>query len=96
MILEHFPSYSPHDFVFKIAKTPEDLDALFAVRRAIFCEEQSICNGGGRIDERKPGIWHGSRLGVAMDYRRIRHFSPGVAIRNLQPCYYYQAAARVA
>ena len=26
MILERFPTYSPHDFVFKIAKTPEDLD----------------------------------------------------------------------
>ncbi len=116
MIIERFPSYSPHDFVFKIAKIPEDLDGFFAVRRAIFCEEQGIFSdddrdlvdesmiaivcktliagmedsvaGVVRIDERKPGVWHGSRLGVAMDYRRIRHFSPGVAIRNLQPCYH--------
>jgi len=116
MILERFPSYSPHDFVFKIAKTPEDLDGFFAVRHAIFCEEQGIFNGDDRdlvdesmtaivcktliagmedsvagvvrIDERKPGVSHGSRLGVALDYRRIRHFSPGVAIRNLQPCYH--------
>ena len=93
-----------------------DLDGFFAVRRAIFCEEQGIFSGDDRdlvdestiaivcktliagmedsvagvvrIDERKPGVWHGSRLGVAMDYRRIRHFSPGVAIRNLHPCYH--------
>jgi hypothetical protein len=116
MILEHFPTYSPHDFVFKIAKSPEDLAGFFKVRRYIFCEEQGIfadddrdmfdekmipivCKtliagmedsvaGVVRIDERKPGLWHGSRLGVAMDFRRIRHFSPGVAVRNLQPCYH--------
>lgn len=116
MILERFPTYSPHDFVFKIAKSQEDLAGFFAVRRDIFCEEQGIFSGHDRdlfdekmipivcktliagmedsvagvvrIDERKPGLWHGSRLGVAMDSRRIRHFSPGVAVRNLQPCYH--------
>lgn len=116
MILERFPTYSPHDFVFKIAKSPEDLDGFFSVRRDIFCEEQGIFAGDDRdlfdesmipivcktliagmedavagvvrIDERKPGLWYGSRLGVAMDFRRIRHFSPGVAVRNLQPCYH--------
>ncbi len=41
-----------------------------------------------RIDERRPGVWHGSRLGVARDFRRIRQFSPGMAVRNLQPCYH--------
>jgi len=116
MILERFPSYSPHDFVFKIAKSPEDLAGFFALRRDVFCQEQGIFNGDDRdlsdeamipivcktliagmedavagvvrIQERTPGLWHGSRLGVAADYRRIRHFSPGVAIRNLQPCYH--------
>ncbi|MGL4401789.1 MAG: MSMEG_0567/Sll0786 family nitrogen starvation N-acetyltransferase [Luteolibacter sp.] len=116
MILENFPHYSPHDFVFKIAKSKEDLDGFFSVRRDIFCEEQAIFVGDDRdvfdesmipiicktlivgmedsvagvvrIDERKPGVWHGSRLGVARDFRRIRHFSPGVAVRNLQPCYH--------
>lgn len=116
MILERFPGYSPHDFVFKIARTREDLDSFFALRREIFCEEQGIFDGDDRdlfdesmipiicktliagmedsvagvvrIDERKPGVWHGSRLGVAADCRRIRHFSPGVAVRNLQPCYH--------
>ncbi|TAG11038.1 MAG: histone acetyltransferase [Verrucomicrobia bacterium] len=116
MILEHFPTYSPHDFVFKIAKSPADLAGFFALRREIFCHEQQIftsddCDlfdttmipivcktliagmedsvaGVVRIDQRKPGVWHGSRLGVATDYRRIRHFSPSVAIRNHQPCYH--------
>lgn len=27
-----------------------------------------------RIDERKPGIWYGSRLGVAADYRKLTRF----------------------
>lgn len=49
--------------------------------------EDSVA-GVVRIDERRPGVWHGSRLGVAADFRRIRHFSPGVAVRNLQPCYH--------
>ena len=44
--------------------------------------------GAVRIDERRPGQWFGSRLGVGMDFRRIRHFSPGVSVRNLQPCYH--------
>ena len=41
-----------------------------------------------RIDERRPGVWYGSRLGVAKDFRKIRAFSPGMAARNQQPCYH--------
>ncbi len=41
-----------------------------------------------RIDERRPGVWYGSRLGVAKDFRKIRAFSPGMAVRNDQPCYH--------
>ncbi|RYD39364.1 MAG: histone acetyltransferase [Verrucomicrobiaceae bacterium] len=98
-----------------MARSQEDLDGFFKVRREIFCEEQGIfteddrdmfdetmmpivCKtliagmedsvaGVVRIDERRPGVWYGSRLGVARDFRRIRHFSPGVAVRNMQPCY---------
>src|ERR1700745_66686 len=40
-----------------------------------------------RIDEREPGIWYGSRLGVAAEFRSIKKLSPGVAIRNHQPVY---------
>lgn len=116
MIFERFPTYSPHDFVMKIATSPEDLEGFFRVRREIFCEEQGVftaddrdpfdenmiaivCKtliagmedgvaGVVRIDERRPGVWHGSRLGVAKDFRRIRQFSPGMAVRNHQPCYH--------
>lgn len=116
MFFEKFPTFSPHDFVMKIARSSEDLDGFFRVRREIFCEEQGVftdddrdpfdetmipivCKtilagmedavaGVVRIDERKPGLWYGSRLGVAKDFRRIRQFSPGVAVRNQQPCYH--------
>ncbi len=116
MILERFPTYSPHDFIFKIASNAEDINGFFKLRREIFCQEQGVfeaddrdmydeamipivCKtmiagmedtvvGAVRIDERRPGQWFGSRLGVGMDFRRIRHFSPGVSVRNLQPCYH--------
>lgn len=39
-----------------------------------------------RIDEREPGVWYGSRLGVAPEYRRVRRFSSATSIRNQQPC----------
>ncbi|MCH6259062.1 hypothetical protein MLD52_21075 [Puniceicoccaceae bacterium K14] len=39
-----------------------------------------------RIDERRPGVWYGSRLGVAQDYRRVRRFSSATTVRNQQPC----------
>ncbi len=39
-----------------------------------------------RIDEREPGVWYGSRLGVDLDYRRIRRFSTAAVVRNQQPC----------
>ncbi|MEM9079668.1 MAG: MSMEG_0567/Sll0786 family nitrogen starvation N-acetyltransferase [Verrucomicrobiota bacterium] len=39
-----------------------------------------------RIDQREPRLWHGSRLGVAPEYRRVRRFSSAVTIRNQQPC----------
>jgi putative N-acetyltransferase (TIGR04045 family) len=41
-----------------------------------------------RIDEREPGIWYGSRLGVAQEFRSIKNLSPGVAVRNHQPIYH--------
>lgn len=39
-----------------------------------------------RIDEREPGLWYGSRLGVDSQYRRVRRFSSATSIRNKQPC----------
>jgi predicted GNAT family N-acyltransferase len=43
-----------------------------------------------RIDEREPGVWWGSRLGVHRDFRSVRRLSSSVAIRNRQPSFYGQ------
>jgi hypothetical protein len=115
MIFDTFNHFLPQDFVFKIARTREELDGYWALRRAIFCDEQKIFRGTDRdaidehaipivcetliagmedsvvgivrIDEREPGVWYGSRLGVAEDFRSVKKISPGVALRNHQPVY---------
>jgi hypothetical protein len=46
---------------------------------------EDLVIGVVRIDERAPGIWYGSRLGVDQDFRRVRRMSPGVSVRNRQP-----------
>lgn len=43
-----------------------------------------------RIDEREPGVWWGSRLGVHRDFRNLRRLSPSVTARNRQPGFYAQ------
>ncbi len=58
------------------------------VCKSLIAGMEDVVAGVVRIDEREPGVWYGSRLGVAKEFRRIRHFSPGVAVRNLQPCYH--------
>lgn len=113
MIFDPFEQFTPPDFAFKIAETPEELDGYWALRRAIFCEEQKVFRGSDvdaiddhampivcetliagmhdavvgvvRIDERSPGVWYGSRLGVAVEFRSVKRISPGVAQRNRQP-----------
>lgn len=115
MLFDPFHHFTPPDFVFKIARTPDELAGYWALRRAIFCEEQGIFQGSDRdaidehaipivcesfiagmedevvgvvrIDEREPGLWYGSRLGVARDFRSVKKLSPGVAVRNHQPVY---------
>lgn len=115
MIFEPFDRYSEPDFAFRIARTPDALEGYWALRRAIFCEEQKIFRGTDRdefdgnaipivcrtvlagmedavvgvvrIDERKPGLWYGSRLGVAAEYRSMKKLSPGVATRSGLPVY---------
>ncbi len=114
MLIERFKNYQPQDFIFKLAKTTEDITGFHDLRRRIFCDEQGVfekddvdvidqtmipivCKpiiagmeddvmGVVRIDEREPGLWYGSRLGVAQEYRRIRRFSSATTIRNQQPC----------
>ena len=115
MLFDSYHCFTPQDFVFKIAKTRLELEGYWALRRAIFCEEQRIfresdwdtmderaipivCEslvagmedlvvGVVRIDEREPGVWYGSRLGVAQEFRSMKKLSPGVAVRNQQPVY---------
>jgi hypothetical protein len=115
MVFDPYQCFAPQDFVFKIAHSQLEVEGYWALRRAIFCEEQGIFRGsdrdeideraipiicqsliGGmedlvvgevRIDEREPGVWYGSRLGVAPEFRTIKKLSPGVAVRNHQPVY---------
>ena len=69
-----------------------DHDAFDDQAIPIVCEtliagmEDSVV-GIVRIDERSPGVWYGSRLGVAPDYRSIHQLSPGVSVRNSLPVY---------
>jgi hypothetical protein len=115
MLFDSFHHFTPQDFVFKIARTREELDGYWALRRSIFCEEQAIFRGSDRdaideravpivcesliagmedavvgvvrIDEREPGLWYGSRLGVAANFRSVKRLSPSVAVRNHQPVF---------
>ena len=115
MIFDSYHCFAPQDFVFKIAHSRLELDGYWALRQAIFCEEQEIFHdsdldtvderaipivcesliagmedlvvGVVRIDEREPGVWYGSRLGVAAEFRSIKKLSPGVTVRNHQPVY---------
>ena len=65
-----------------------DANMIPIVCNTILAGMEDTVAGVVRIDEREPGAWYGSRLGVAKDFRRLRHVSPGVAVRNLQPCYH--------
>jgi hypothetical protein len=115
MLFDTFHHFTPQDFVFKIARTREELEGYWALRRAIFCEEQGIFQGSDRdaidehaipivcesliagmedavvgvvrIDQREPGLWYGSRLGVAANFRSVKRLSPSVAVRNHQPVF---------
>src|SRR5260370_18436871 len=120
MLFDTYHCFTPQDFVFKIAQTQLELEGYWALRRAIFCQEQGIFHesdrdtvderaipivceslvagmedlvvGVVRIDEREPGLWYGSRLGVAEEFRSIKKLSPGVAVRHTQPIYRVLAA----
>ncbi len=69
-----------------------DRDEFDASAIPIVCEtliagmEDSVV-GVVRIDERKPHVWYGSRLGVAEEFRSVKKISPGVSYRNRQPVY---------
>src|ERR1700739_3894640 len=48
MVFDPFNRFTPQDFVFKIAQTQEELEGFWALRRAIFCEEQQVFHGSDR------------------------------------------------
>src|ERR1700744_5255992 len=50
MLFDTYHHFSPQDFIFRLAQTPEALDGYWALRRAIFCEEQHIFQGTDRDD----------------------------------------------
>ena len=69
-----------------------DRDTIDDYAIPIVCESlvagmEDLIVGVVRIDEREPGVWYGSRLGVAVEFRSIKKLSPGVAVRNHQPVY---------
>jgi hypothetical protein len=64
-----------------------DERAIPIVCEALIAGMEDGVVGVVRIDERAPGVWYGSRLGVAQEYRSIRQFSPSVSVRNSLPVY---------
>ena len=69
-----------------------DRDDLDDHATAIVCETllagmEDAVVGVVRIVEHSPGVWHGSRLGVAAEFRSVKKISPSVAARNRQPAY---------
>jgi putative N-acetyltransferase (TIGR04045 family) len=62
-----------------------DVKAIPIICRSLIAGMPDSVVGVVRIDEREPGIWYGSRLGVQAEFRNIKRLSPGVAIRNRLP-----------
>jgi hypothetical protein len=62
-----------------------DERAIPIVCKSLIAGMEDSVVGVVRIDQREPGVWYGSRLGVAPEFRSIKKLSPGVAIRNHQP-----------
>ena len=48
MVFDRFNPFTPPDFMFKIARTQEEIEGFWALRRAIFCEEQKVFRGSDR------------------------------------------------
>ena len=41
MVFDPFTRFTPQDFVFKIARSQEEIEGFWSFRRTIFCEEQN-------------------------------------------------------
>jgi putative N-acetyltransferase (TIGR04045 family) len=99
MIFDPFAPFLPSEFRVKFAASRWEREGGYALRRAVFCQEQGLFAdddrdavddyaiaivalsmlgvaadrivGTVRIHEEAPGVWHGSRLAVEGDHRRI-------------------------
>jgi putative N-acetyltransferase (TIGR04045 family) len=99
MISDPFAPFLPSEFRVKFAASRWEREGAFALRRAVFCQEQGLFGeddrdavddyaitivalsmlgvaadnivGAVRIHEEAPGLWFGSRLAVASEFRRI-------------------------
>lgn len=99
MIIEPVTAFLPAEYRIKFATRPWEFAAAAALRRQVFCVEQTIFAGDDRdaiddtavpivavstlaviphdvvgtvrIHEAEPGVWWGSRLAVAAEYRRV-------------------------
>jgi hypothetical protein len=50
MVFDPFNCFTPQDFVFKIARTQKEIEGYWALRRAIFCEEQKVFHESDQDD----------------------------------------------
>jgi len=84
MIFDPFAPFLPSEFRVKFAASRWERDAAYALRRAVFCDEQGIFDGDDRdaIDDYAIPIVALSMLGVAADKVvgsvRIHEEAPGV------------------
>ena len=53
-------------------RDPIDESAMPIVCKSLVAGMEDVVVGVVRIDERSPGLWYGSRLGVASGFRRLR------------------------
>jgi N-acyl-L-homoserine lactone synthetase len=65
----------------------DDGGAIPIICQTLLAGMEDTVVGVVRIDEREPGLWYGSRLGVAPEFRTVRRISPSVPRRNGQPAY---------
>ena len=50
MLFESYPEYRPRDFIFKIARSPDELEGYWNLRRKVFCDEQKVFHNGNDRD----------------------------------------------
>ncbi len=59
--------------------------AIPIICQSLIAGMEDVVVGAVRIDEREPGVWFGSRLGVSADFRNVKRLSSSVSVRNQFP-----------